>query len=104
MPVDCCSFHCVCRRGLHVGVLFCGVDLGVLSSLAIIYLRKGYLVIFLYLCCGCLCSLSLPYGAMDWTSDCYCGNSLSYSLKFWRHLSGSEFGIPAYILLFIYTI
>ena len=67
----------MCRRELCVRFLFCGVDFGVLSSLTIILLRKEYLVSFLNLCCVYLFSLSLPHGAMNWSADCYCGNSLS---------------------------
>ena len=45
-------------------VLFCGVVLGALSSLAIILLRKRELVVLLKLCCDCLCSVSLPHDAV----------------------------------------
>ena len=30
------------------------------------------LVGLLYLCCGCLCSVSLPYCAMSWPEICDC--------------------------------
>ena len=34
----------------------------------------------LCLCCACLCSVSLPRGAMGWSAVCDCGISWSYSL------------------------
>ena len=32
--------------------------------------------------CGCLCSLSLPHGAVGWSAVCACGISWPYSLIF----------------------
>ena len=52
----------------------------VLSSLAIILLRKRELGALLQLCCGCLCSVSLPHHAVGWSRVCGCGISWSYTL------------------------
>ena len=59
----CCS-HCVCA--VCVGSLFYGFVLDALSSLAISLLTKSY---------GCLCSVSLPSGAMGWSAVCDCSIS-----------------------------
>ena len=56
--------------------LICASCLGVLSSLAIVLLRKRNLVVLLHLCCGCLCFMFIPHGAMGWTAVV----SRSYSL------------------------
>ena len=37
------------------------------------------LIVFLLLC-GCLCSVSLPHGAVGWSAVCECGISWSYLL------------------------
>ena len=58
--------------------------LGGLSSLAIILLGKRQLVALLWICCGCLCSVSLPCIAMAWFAICVCGFSWSYSLSVWH--------------------
>ena len=44
----------------------CGVVSGVLSSFAIIFLKKLFLIVFL-LSCDCQCSVSLPRGAVVWS-------------------------------------
>ena len=41
--------------------------LGALSSFSKSLLRKGELVALLLLCCGCLCYVSLPHGAVGWS-------------------------------------
>ena len=55
--------------------------IGVLSSLAIIMLRKRGLVALLALCCICLFSVFLPYGTVGWPVVCDCGIHWSYSFK-----------------------
>ena len=71
--VACCCSHCGCDFYVHS--LFCGVVLIVLSSVAIILLRKKEQVAFIYSdlmslwflcsafsrCCGLICSLCLWY-------------------------------------------
>ena len=47
--------------------LFCDVALGVFSSLEIILLMKRELVVLLKMCCGYLCSVSFPHGALGWS-------------------------------------
>ena len=42
-----------------------GMVIGAFSSLAIILLRKREQVALIQLCCGWLCSVSLPHGAMN---------------------------------------
>ena len=66
--------------------LFCYAVLNFLSSFAVtMYLigevRAGCftLIVFLLLC-GCLCSVSLPHGAVGWSAVCECGISWSYLL------------------------
>ena len=39
------------------------------------------LIVFL-MSCDCLCSLTLPHGAVGWSAVCECGISLSYLLHF----------------------
>ena len=57
--------------GVCVGSLFCDMSIGVLSSLAITLLRKKEIESALHLlCCGCLCSVSLPHGAVGWSAVC----------------------------------
>ena len=57
----------------HVGSLFCGVQLVlcILSSFAMIFLRKKELFDLHQLCsmlaCGCQCSVSIPCGAVGWS-------------------------------------
>ena len=46
----------------------------VLSSFAIILMRKRELVALLLLSC-CKCSVALPRGAMGWSAVCDCGIS-----------------------------
>ena len=53
--------------GVVSSVFSCVVH-GAISSLAII--RKRKLVALLKLYCGCLCFVSLPYGAMSWSTVC----------------------------------
>ena len=65
-------------KGFCVGSLFYGVALRVLSSLAIILLRKRAgcftLTVFLLLY-GCQCSVPLPPCAIGWCVLCDCGIS-----------------------------
>ena len=42
-----------------------GMDTVAFSSLAIILLRKREMVALIKLCCGLLCSVSLPHGARN---------------------------------------
>ena len=49
--------------GFSCWILVCGVILGI-PSLASTMLLKGELVTLLLLCCGCLCSVTLPHGAV----------------------------------------
>ena len=70
--------------GFCVWSLFSGVVLDVLSSLTIFLLAKRELIALLKLCCGFLCSVSLPHGTMDWPVACDCGISWSYALTFWK--------------------
>ena len=64
---------------------FCDLSLFVISSFAIILLRKGGAALLLYfnivflLSCDCHCSVSLPWGCL-WLYEC--GISWSYSLAF----------------------
>ena len=41
------------------------------------------------LCCGGLCFVSPPLGAMGWSGVCDCGISWSYSLAFYVFISSS---------------
>ena len=52
-----------------------GVVLDVHSGLAIILLRKRMLVALLQLCCGCLCFVPFPHGALGWSVVFDCGIS-----------------------------
>ena len=54
--------------GVIFASLFYYVVLGVLSSLAIILLRKREVDVILQLCCGCLCSMSLPHCTIGWSA------------------------------------
>ena len=55
-----------------------------ISSFAIISLKKRVLVALLCLLdgmtCGCLCTVSLPHGAVSWSAVCDCHISWSHSL------------------------
>ena len=62
-PMDLCVFFCV-------GSLLCCVNLGVISSLAIILLMKRELVALIKLWHCYICPVSLPHGAADWSVDC----------------------------------
>ena len=64
-----------------VEFLICGVVFGVLFSFAVILLRKRELVALLNFC-GCLSSVTLPYGVMGWPTVCDWAISGSYSLTF----------------------
>ena len=84
---DSLYIHCLMLLPFGVGVL-CGVLVlcvlpFVLSSLAIILLRKKELVVVLKLCCSCLCFLSLPRCTMVWSAGCDCGSPWVYSLDFY---------------------
>ena len=50
--------------GLCVGLLVCGVVLCALFSLVVIVPRKIELAASILLCYSCMCSVSLPHGAM----------------------------------------
>ena len=52
--------------------LFSAVVLNVLSGLATILLRKRGLLALLQLCCGCMCYVSLPRGAVGWSAVFVC--------------------------------
>ena len=73
-PIVCGSFE-----------LFCSVTFSVLSSLVMLLFRKKELVASLLLCCGYLCSVSLPHGAVSWSA--VCSIFWSYSLTFFFDLS-----------------
>ena len=55
--------------------------IGASSSLAIIFAEEERDGCFT-LCCGCLCGVSLPHGAMGWSAVCDCGISCSCSFTF----------------------
>ena len=82
MGVTLLGFFIVCLCSNFVLSEFCEMVLSVLSSLAISLLKKRELDALLYLCCDCLCSVSLPHNAMGWSAVCDCGFSWSYSLTF----------------------
>ena len=63
------------------GCLFCDVVPGVHSSLTSILLRKREMVVLR--CVVCLCSVSLPHGAIRWSAIYDFGMVRSYSLVFW---------------------
>ena len=44
----------------------------------------------LYLCCGCLCFVSLIHGPLDWSTVRNCGFSLSYSFTFHTFIPYSQ--------------
>ena len=67
----------LCNEYVYVVSLFCGVVLRVLSSLAILLLRKRELLTlfsFTVRCC-CPCSVSRPHGIMGWSAICDIGIS-----------------------------
>ena len=70
--------------------LFCGVVFGILSSLAIILLRKRELVAVVS-----VCSVSLPHDAVGWSAVYDLGISWSYLLivlhEMYRTVSISDF-------------
>ena len=58
--------------------LVCNVVLSILSSFAVIWMRKTDLALYLYstlLYCGCQSTVSVPYGAISWHVVCDCGIS-----------------------------
>ena len=64
--------------------LFCYALRCVHSSFAIILKRKRKLcfaIIVLQMYCFYKCSVALPHGTMVWSAVCYCGTSLSYSIR-----------------------
>ena len=63
--------------------MFCGIIVGVNSSLTIFSLIKRELAALFELYCGFHCSVSLPEGTVGWSAVCNCGIFWSYSLFYW---------------------